>query len=144
VGSSEDPRAESVGGGASFWKGRDHFGGYGYLSEKRGVRSGLSMGTGSGDLRDFAYFLPVCAVSACDSAAVQAIGKLSGAKARGDYVGSMRGLKPPPPSVRGAFSGAKAQHHFGPFAARLKSCPDTKPVHATSSEWYTLSESEAA
>ena len=41
---------ESVGGGTSGGQERDHFRGCGYLSAKRGVCTGLSMGAGSGDL----------------------------------------------------------------------------------------------
>ena len=47
----------------------------------------------------------------------------SGAKAHIDPVGSMRGLKPPPPSARRFSAGAKAHVDFAAFTARLKSCP---------------------
>jgi GntP family gluconate:H+ symporter len=50
----------------------------------------------------------------------------SGAKAHDDSADDMRGLKPPPTSGERP-SGAKAQADDGALAARLKSCPDTKP-----------------
>jgi len=53
----------------------------------------------------------------------------SAAKADIDSDGFVLGLKPQPPSD-GSFSAAcKARGHFAAFAARLKSCPDTKPRH---------------
>jgi Fe-S oxidoreductase len=51
----------------------------------------------------------------------------SGAKAPIDSVGVVRGLKPPPPSGSSFSARAKARGVFAGFAARLKSCPDTKP-----------------
>ena len=50
----------------------------------------------------------------------------SGAKAPIDSDGVMRGLKPPPPSGSNFSAGAEARGVLAGFAARLKSCPDTK------------------
>ena len=49
----------------------------------------------------------------------------SGAKAHGGFIGFMRGLKPPPPSVTTLAAGAKAHVIVAGSTARLKSCPDT-------------------
>ena len=47
----------------------------------------------------------------------------TGAEARADFAGFMRGLKPPPPSVPSFSATYKARVHFSALAARLKSCP---------------------
>jgi hypothetical protein len=88
--------------------------------------------------------------------------RTSGAKARADFVGLMRGLKPPPPSGalidfsksnRGSFGsaqddsileeGAGFERDFAALVdfqdgvtARLKSCPDTKPALILRHFWH--------
>jgi hypothetical protein len=55
----------------------------------------------------------------------------SGAKARIVVGGPMYGLKPVPFIESSPSSGAKALDIVGVVAARLKSCPDTRPSEAS-------------